>query len=101
MTASHEEGRELYNKLERVASRYLQVQLDYFGVVPWDSTMRQAGFLDANWQTSRLHIDVEAGTYHAATVLDQHAPAVLWRVGRGSGVGVQDAGGGGGRGTCP
>ena len=43
MTASHEEGRELYNKLERVASRYLQVQLDYFGVVPWDSTMRQAG----------------------------------------------------------
>ncbi|MAR89340.1 MAG: hypothetical protein CML06_00455 [Pseudomonadales bacterium] len=32
-------------------------------------TMRQAGFLDANWQTSRLHIDVEAGTAQARLVM--------------------------------
>ena len=42
MSNSHEEGRELFNKLERVASRYLEVNLNYFGVVPFDQSMRQA-----------------------------------------------------------
>lgn len=43
MAPSHHAGRELFNKLERVASRYLQVNLSYFGVVPYDSTMRESG----------------------------------------------------------
>ncbi|MBV1961484.1 MAG: MinD/ParA family protein [Immundisolibacteraceae bacterium] len=42
MSNSHEEGRELFNKLERVAARYLEVNLNYFGVVPFDQSMRQA-----------------------------------------------------------
>ncbi|MEL0083238.1 MAG: MinD/ParA family protein, partial [Gammaproteobacteria bacterium] len=29
--------------LERVTSRYLSVNLNYFGVVPYDQTMRDAG----------------------------------------------------------
>jgi len=43
MAPSHYAGRELFNKLERVASRYLQVNLSYFGVVPYDPMMRDAG----------------------------------------------------------
>jgi len=43
MAPSHHAGRELFNKLERVASRYLQVDLKYFGVVPFDPTMRESG----------------------------------------------------------
>ncbi|MDF1818174.1 MAG: MinD/ParA family protein [Immundisolibacteraceae bacterium] len=43
MADSHQAGRELFNKLERVASRYLQVNLNYFGVVPYDQTMRDSG----------------------------------------------------------
>ena len=42
MSNSHEEGRELFNKLERVAARYLEVNLNYFGVVPFDQSMREA-----------------------------------------------------------
>ena len=43
LAPTHDAGRELYNKLERVTSRYLQVNLSYFGVVPYDPSMRDAG----------------------------------------------------------
>lgn len=42
MTRSPHEGRELFNKLARVADRFLDVTLDYFGTVPYDDYLRKA-----------------------------------------------------------
>lgn len=42
MVSSNEEGYELYSKLSAVATRYLQVSLDYMGAVPFDSYLRKA-----------------------------------------------------------
>ena len=42
MVPSAYAGRELFDKLERVAARYLQVNLNYFGGVPYDQMMRNA-----------------------------------------------------------
>ena len=40
--ASASQGRELYNKLSRVAERFLDVTLDYLGAVPYDDNLKKA-----------------------------------------------------------
>lgn len=42
MTRSPHEGRELFNKVARVADRFLDVTLDYLGTVPYDEYLRKA-----------------------------------------------------------
>ncbi len=42
MTHSAQEGRHLFNKLMRVADRFLDVSLDYLGAVPADDYVRKA-----------------------------------------------------------
>jgi len=42
MTHSIQEGRELFNKIARVCERFLEVQLDFMGIVPFDEDLRQA-----------------------------------------------------------
>lgn len=42
MVRSAQEGRELYNKMCRVADRYLDVMLSYMGAVPYDDNLRKA-----------------------------------------------------------
>jgi len=39
---SQAQGRELYNKLARVADRYLDVTLDFLGAVPYDDNLKKA-----------------------------------------------------------
>ncbi|MBV1906834.1 MAG: MinD/ParA family protein [Pseudomonadales bacterium] len=42
MVRSDEEGRKLYEKLVRVAERFLDIRLDYVGYVPFDEHIRRA-----------------------------------------------------------
>ncbi len=42
MTHTAREGRELYGKLVKVADRYLDATLSYFGAVPYDDNLRRA-----------------------------------------------------------
>lgn len=42
MTRSNGEGNALFDKFERVASRFLDVTLEYVGEIPDDTTMRRA-----------------------------------------------------------
>jgi flagellar biosynthesis protein FlhG len=42
MVASQDEGRRLFEKLSRVTGRFLQIQLNYMGMVPQDEHMRRA-----------------------------------------------------------
>lgn len=42
MTRSVQEGRELFNKIAMVCERFLNVQLDFMGIVPFDEDLRQA-----------------------------------------------------------
>ncbi len=42
MVRSAQEGRELYNKLCRVADRYLDVMLSFMGALPMDESLRRA-----------------------------------------------------------
>ncbi len=42
MTRSAQEGRELFNKIARVTERYLDVTLDFVGVIPHDDYLRKA-----------------------------------------------------------
>ncbi len=42
MVQSIEEGRKLYNKLLKVTDTYLEVTLDFMGVVPYDESLRKA-----------------------------------------------------------
>lgn len=39
---SAQEGRELFNKISRVTDRYLDVRLEFMGVVPYDEYLRKA-----------------------------------------------------------
>jgi flagellar biosynthesis protein FlhG len=39
---SAQEGRELFNKISRVTDRYLDVRLEFMGVVPYDDYLRKA-----------------------------------------------------------
>jgi flagellar biosynthesis protein FlhG len=39
---SAQEGRELFNKISRVTDRYLDVTLDFMGIVPHDDYLRKA-----------------------------------------------------------
>ncbi len=42
MSHSIEDGRKLYNKLVRVTDEYLEVALDFMGVIPYDESLRKA-----------------------------------------------------------
>ena len=42
MAHSAQEGRELFSKISRVTERYLDVTLDFMGVVPYDDYLRKA-----------------------------------------------------------
>ncbi len=42
MTRSVEEGRELFNKISLVCERFLDVNLDFMGIVPFDEDLRRA-----------------------------------------------------------
>ncbi len=42
MVQNIEEGRKLYNKLLKVTDTYLEVTLDFMGVVPYDESLRKA-----------------------------------------------------------
>jgi flagellar biosynthesis protein FlhG len=42
MVNSAQEGRDLYNKLSRVTSRFLDVTLNFLGVLPYDPYLRKA-----------------------------------------------------------
>ncbi len=42
MVQNIEEGRKLYNKLVKVTNDYLEVTLDFMGVVPYDESLRKA-----------------------------------------------------------
>lgn len=42
MTRSVQEGRELFNKIAMVCERFLEVQLDFMGIVPFDEDLRHA-----------------------------------------------------------
>lgn len=42
MVSNRDEGYELYNKLSAVATRYLQVSLDFIGAVPFDPYLRKS-----------------------------------------------------------
>ena len=42
MVSSLQEGRELYNKLTRVTDKFLDVMLDFVGVVPYDEYLRKS-----------------------------------------------------------
>jgi flagellar biosynthesis protein FlhG len=42
MTRSVQEGRELFNKIAMVWERFLEVQLDFMGIVPFDEDLRHA-----------------------------------------------------------
>ncbi len=42
MTRSVQEGRELFNKIAMVCERFLDVQLDFMGIVPFDEDLRHA-----------------------------------------------------------
>lgn len=43
MVRNNKEGRELFNKLSRVAEQFLDVRLDYLGAIPYDERVREAG----------------------------------------------------------
>jgi flagellar biosynthesis protein FlhG len=60
MVRHAQEGRQLFEKLARVASRFLDVSLDYMGMIPHDEYLRQAirrqtAVVDA-WPSSRSAI---------------------------------------------
>ena len=40
--ANYEEGRNLYNKLNIVVSKYLNINLEFLGIIPVDSNMSRA-----------------------------------------------------------
>ena len=42
MVANSQQGRELYEKIARVTDRYLYVELDYMGCVPFDQAVKRA-----------------------------------------------------------
>lgn len=42
MTRSVQEGRELFNKIAMVCERFLEVQLDFMGIVPFDEDLRHS-----------------------------------------------------------
>lgn len=42
MVVDAHEGRELYNKVAHVADRYLDVSLDFMGIIPFDPKLRRA-----------------------------------------------------------
>lgn len=42
MVRSSKEGRELFNKLDRVAEHFLNIRLDYIGAIPFDERVHQA-----------------------------------------------------------
>lgn len=42
MARSVQEGRELFNKISMVCERFLEVNLDFMGIVPFDEDLRQA-----------------------------------------------------------
>ncbi len=42
MSRSVQEGRELFDKIALVCERFLEVQLDFMGIVPFDEDLRQA-----------------------------------------------------------
>lgn len=42
MACSAQEGRELFNRLDRITSQFLDVTLEFFGVVPFDDYLRKA-----------------------------------------------------------
>jgi len=42
MTRSVQEGRELFNKISLVCDRFLEVNLDFMGIVPFDEDLRRA-----------------------------------------------------------
>ncbi|MBD3610703.1 MAG: MinD/ParA family protein [Gammaproteobacteria bacterium] len=42
MVASVEQGRDVYEKIARVTDRYLYVEMDYMGAVPFDPALKQA-----------------------------------------------------------
>jgi flagellar biosynthesis protein FlhG len=42
MVHSAQEGRELFSKISRVTDRYLDVTLDFVGVIPFDDYLRKS-----------------------------------------------------------
>ena len=42
MVSGHQQGREVYDKLSKVANRFLDVALDYLGHVPYDEHLQKA-----------------------------------------------------------
>lgn len=71
-TRSKGEGRNLFEKLQRVTDRFLDVQLEYAGDVPFDDNIRSA------IQQQRALVDWKPGTPAARAIHDLARKAMTW-----------------------
>lgn len=71
-TRSREEGQALFEKLQRVTDRFLNVQLDYAGCVPFDEQMRLA------IQQQRALVEWRPGSQAARAIMKLAEKAMTW-----------------------
>ncbi|MGB1557803.1 MAG: MinD/ParA family ATP-binding protein, partial [Oceanococcaceae bacterium] len=71
-TRSREEGQALFEKLQRVTDRFLNVQLDYAGCVPFDEQMRLA------IQQQRALVEWRPGSQAARAIMKLAEKALTW-----------------------
>ncbi len=73
MTASQEQGQALFRKLMRVTDRFLNVNLEYVGAVPFDERLRQS------IQGQRLVVEAWPGSPSARAFRDMARTVGNWR----------------------